>query len=67
MAPTREIAHQIHGVITSIGRFVEHLKCHLFIGGISIATDLGNLKYCHVAIGTPGLYVVLLDIIVFSL
>lgn len=54
LAPTREIAHQIHGVVTSIGQFIEGLQCHLFIGGINVATDLENLKNCHVAIGTPG-------------
>ncbi|XP_066912854.1 probable ATP-dependent RNA helicase DDX20 isoform X2 [Clytia hemisphaerica] len=54
LAPTREIAHQIHGVITHIGCFMDNLKCGLFIGGIRMDKDVEMLKNCHIAIGTPG-------------
>lgn len=57
LAPTREIAHQIHGVVTSIGGCVEGLNCGLFIGGISMKHDMESVRRCHVAIGTPGKFI----------
>ncbi|KFZ67915.1 putative ATP-dependent RNA helicase DDX20, partial [Podiceps cristatus] len=40
LAPTREIAVQIHAVITTIGIKMEGLECHVFIGG----TPLNNVS-----------------------
>ena len=54
LAPTREIAHQIHNVITAIGQEMKSLKCSLFIGGMPMQHDVENAKLCHIAIGTPG-------------
>ncbi|XP_053313556.1 probable ATP-dependent RNA helicase DDX20 [Spea bombifrons] len=54
LAPTREIAVQIHSVITSIGSRMEGLECHVFIGGTPLPQDKARLKKCHIAVGSPG-------------
>ncbi|XP_043102127.1 probable ATP-dependent RNA helicase DDX20 [Puntigrus tetrazona] len=54
LAPTREIAVQIHAVVMTIGSAMEGLECHVFIGGRPISQDKVNLKKCHIAIGSPG-------------
>ncbi|KAM9321576.1 putative ATP-dependent RNA helicase DDX20 [Gastrophryne carolinensis] len=54
LAPTREIAVQIHSVITTIGSRMEGLECHVFIGGTALQQDKAKLKKCHIAVGSPG-------------
>ncbi|XP_070464077.1 probable ATP-dependent RNA helicase DDX20 [Equus przewalskii] len=54
LAPTREIAVQIHSVITAIGIKMEGLECHVFIGGTPLSQDKTKLKKCHIAVGSPG-------------
>ncbi|KAM5256729.1 putative ATP-dependent RNA helicase DDX20 [Ctenodactylus gundi] len=54
LAPTREIAVQIHSVITAIGIKMEGLECHVFIGGTPLSQDKNRLKKCHIAVGSPG-------------
>uniref|UniRef100_A0A4W3ITW0 RNA helicase n=1 Tax=Callorhinchus milii TaxID=7868 RepID=A0A4W3ITW0_CALMI len=54
LAPTREIAVQIHSVITAIGIKIEGLECHVFIGGTPLTLDKMRLKKCHIAVGSPG-------------
>uniref|UniRef100_A0AAQ4R3G2 RNA helicase n=1 Tax=Gasterosteus aculeatus aculeatus TaxID=481459 RepID=A0AAQ4R3G2_GASAC len=54
LAPTREIAVQIHGVVMAIGCTMEGLECHVFIGGRPVSQDKAHLKRCHVAVGSPG-------------
>ncbi|NXS28676.1 DDX20 helicase, partial [Pomatostomus ruficeps] len=54
LAPTREIAVQIHAVITTIGMKMEGLQCHVFIGGTPLSQDKSRLKKCHIAVGSPG-------------
>ncbi|XP_034063383.1 probable ATP-dependent RNA helicase DDX20 [Gymnodraco acuticeps] len=54
LAPTREIAVQIHSVVMAIGCAVEGLECHVFIGGRPVSQDKTNLKKCHIAVGSPG-------------
>uniref|UniRef100_A0A4W6F5W0 RNA helicase n=1 Tax=Lates calcarifer TaxID=8187 RepID=A0A4W6F5W0_LATCA len=54
LAPTREIAVQIHSVVMAIGCAMEGLECHVFIGGRSVSQDKPHLKKCHVAVGSPG-------------
>ncbi|XP_067863781.1 probable ATP-dependent RNA helicase DDX20 [Heptranchias perlo] len=54
LAPTREIAVQIHSVITAIGIKMEALECHVFIGGTPLSLDKMRLRKCHVAVGSPG-------------
>ncbi|KAK2841203.1 hypothetical protein Q7C36_012782 [Tachysurus vachellii] len=54
LAPTREIAVQIHSVVMAIGSAMERLECHVFIGGRPVSQDKLHLKKCHIAIGSPG-------------
>ncbi|XP_019402377.1 PREDICTED: probable ATP-dependent RNA helicase DDX20 [Crocodylus porosus] len=54
LAPTREIAVQIHAVISTIGIKMEALECHVFIGGTPLNQDKIRLKKCHIAVGSPG-------------
>ncbi|NWW67051.1 DDX20 helicase, partial [Ifrita kowaldi] len=54
LAPTREIAVQIHAVITTIAMKMEGLECHVFIGGTPLSQDKSRLKKCHIAVGSPG-------------
>ncbi|XP_043932926.1 probable ATP-dependent RNA helicase DDX20 [Protopterus annectens] len=54
LAPTREIAVQIHSVICAIGVKVDGLECHAFIGGMPLSQDKARLKKCHIAVGSPG-------------
>ncbi|NXS60371.1 DDX20 helicase, partial [Brachypteracias leptosomus] len=54
LAPTREIAVQVHAVITTIGIKMEGLECHVFIGGTPLNQDKVRLKKCHIAVGSPG-------------
>ncbi|XP_067166608.1 probable ATP-dependent RNA helicase DDX20 [Apteryx mantelli] len=54
LAPTREIAVQIHAVVTAIGIKMEGLECHVFIGGTPLNQDKIRLKKCHIAVGSPG-------------
>jgi translation initiation factor 4A len=55
LAPTRELAIQIHRVISNIGTFMENLKCKLFIGGVSIDSDIKKLEQNpQIVVGTTG-------------
>ncbi|KAM9341958.1 putative ATP-dependent RNA helicase DDX20 [Pholidichthys leucotaenia] len=54
LAPTREIAVQIHSVVMAIGCAMERLECHVFIGGRPVSQDKPHLKKCHIAVGSPG-------------
>ncbi|XP_024149560.1 probable ATP-dependent RNA helicase DDX20 [Oryzias melastigma] len=54
LAPTREIAVQIHSVVMAVGCAMEGLECHVFIGGRPVSQDKSHLKKCHIAVGSPG-------------
>jgi superfamily II DNA/RNA helicase len=55
LAPTRELAIQIHDVISKIGTFIENMKCSLFIGGRSMDQDMKELeRKPQIVVGTPG-------------
>lgn len=55
MAPTRELATQIHTVLNSIGTFIENLNAKLFVGGIAMENDIKELQdRPHIVVGTPG-------------
>ncbi|KAJ6440329.1 ATP-dependent RNA helicase DBP5 [Purpureocillium lavendulum] len=51
LAPSRELARQIEGVVTAIGRFIENLKIAPAIPG---ALPRGEPVRASVIIGTPG-------------
>ncbi|CAD5115552.1 DgyrCDS4516 [Dimorphilus gyrociliatus] len=54
ICPTREIAMQGADVMRSIGKKIENLHCHTFIGGLPVQEDRKKLEACRIAIGTPG-------------
>eukprot|EP00756_Hemistasia_phaeocysticola_P052826 Hpha_TRINITY_DN28120_c0_g1::TRINITY_DN28120_c0_g1_i1::g.103252::m.103252/K13131/DDX20, GEMIN3; ATP-dependent RNA helicase DDX20 len=54
LSATREIALQINQVFKQVGRFLEGLQCHAFIGGIGKHADRNALKRCQVVVGSPG-------------
>jgi translation initiation factor 4A len=55
LAPTRELAVQIHRVVTDIGKFTDNLKCGLCIGGRSLEQDSKDLAIKpQIVVGTPG-------------
>lgn len=54
LAPTRELANQIHKVVTNLGDYLK-VKCHACIGGTDVQQDQQILKAgVHVVVGTPG-------------
>ena len=54
LAPTRELAKQIYGVVSSLGSFLE-ITCVLVVGGTEVKKNRMELKNgCHVVVGTPG-------------
>jgi len=55
LAPTRELAIQIHSVASKMGTFVENLSCAVVIGGRAIDQDVKELeKGPQIVVGTPG-------------
>jgi superfamily II DNA/RNA helicase len=56
LAPTRELAKQIHDVITGIGAMMTGLTTRLLVGGTSTADDAADLRKCvpHIIVGCPG-------------
>jgi translation initiation factor 4A len=54
LAPTRELANQIYGVVLSLSSFMD-IKVHCCVGGTAVREDMRILKEgVHVVIGTPG-------------
>jgi len=54
LAPTRELAQQIHRVVLQIGQYLK-INCHACIGGTVVREDIRVLeKGVHVVVGTPG-------------
>jgi translation initiation factor 4A len=54
LAPTRELAQQIHKVVLALGDYLK-VKCHSCIGGTSVRDDIDRLRDGqHVIVGTPG-------------
>ena len=54
LAPTRELALQIHKVITALSDFM-NIKVHACVGGTAVRDDIRTLREgVHVVVGTPG-------------
>jgi len=54
LAPTRELANQIHKVVLALGDYLK-VQCHVCIGGTSVRDDIDALRNgVHVVVGTPG-------------
>jgi len=56
LAPTRELAKQIHDVVSGLAVFMKTLKIQLLVGGTSTEQDTVTLKNetPHVIVGCPG-------------
>lgn len=56
LAPTHELAYQIHKVITQIGSFMDNLTVKTLIGGTSVQEDIKQIekKTPHIIVGTIG-------------
>jgi translation initiation factor 4A len=56
LAPTRELAKQIHDVVSGLAVFMKTLKIQLLVGGTSTDQDVSALKNetPHVIVGCPG-------------
>ena len=56
LAPTRELAKQIHDVVSGLAVFMKTFKIQLLVGGTSIEQDMTFLKTetPHVIVGCPG-------------
>tara|TARA_B110000967_G_C18897721_1_gene571991 strand:+ start:2887 stop:4023 length:1137 start_codon:yes stop_codon:yes gene_type:complete len=56
ISSTRELVMQIHGVVNSLGEFMDGLNTKLLVGGTSVADDIQSLQKCipHIVVGTPG-------------
>lgn len=54
VAPTRELAQQIHRVISQIGHYLG-VRSHACVGGTAVSEDIKVLQQgVHVVVGTPG-------------
>jgi len=54
LAPTRELAQQIHGVAEALGDRMA-LRCHVCVGGTARRDDAEKLRQGqHLVVGTPG-------------
>lgn len=54
LAPTRELASQIHKVALALGDYLQ-VKCMACIGGQSVSQDMQRLdEGVHMIVGTPG-------------
>jgi len=54
LAPTRELAQQIHKVVLALGDYLK-IRCHSCIGGTEVRDDIDRLRDGQqVIVGTPG-------------
>jgi translation initiation factor 4A len=54
LAPTRELAQQIHKVVLALGEYLK-VKVHACIGGTNVKEDEAILREgVHIVVGTPG-------------
>jgi translation initiation factor 4A len=55
LAPTRELAQQIHKVVLALGDFMDKVKVHVCIGGQNVGADREKIESgVDVIVGTPG-------------
>jgi len=54
LSPTRELAQQMHKVVSHIGDFLR-VRCHACVGGTRVSIDRDELtRGVHIVVGTPG-------------
>jgi translation initiation factor 4A len=56
IAPTQELARQIHSVVNKLGSFMDGLRTQLLVGGTSVQGDIDKLRNAppHVVVGCSG-------------
>lgn len=55
LAPTRELANQIHDVLEALGQYIKGLSTRACIGGTSVREDMSALRAgVDIVVGTPG-------------
>jgi translation initiation factor 4A len=55
MAPTRELAQQIHKVSTYLGDYMSNVSSHACVGGTAVRDDIRALQTgVQLVVGTPG-------------
>lgn len=59
IAPTRELANQIHGVFLQIGKHYQNLKCALFIGGTDVKDNCDVFEKSGAQVTTKARLVVM--------
>lgn len=60
IAPTRELAQQIHDAVVMLGR-ATRLRCALIHGGVAINPQIAALKRADIVVGCPGRMLDLID------
>jgi len=54
LAPTRELAQQIHKVLNALGDYMK-VTCHACVGGTLVKQDMATLREgAQIVVGTPG-------------
>ncbi|CAD7943910.1 unnamed protein product [Amoebophrya sp. A25] len=54
LAPTRELANQIHMVVKNFSMYMQ-IESHVCTGGTDVKSDVDRLNNgCHIIVGTPG-------------
>ncbi len=56
IAPTQELARQIHNVVNTFGTFMDGLRTQLLVGGTSVQGDIDKLRNSppHIVVGCSG-------------
>jgi len=56
IAPTQELARQIHNVVNKLGSFMDGLRTQLLVGGTSVQGDIDRLRNAppHIVVGCSG-------------
>ena len=56
IAPTQELARQIHNVVNKLGSFMDGLRTQLLVGGTSVQGDIDKLRNAppHIVVGCSG-------------
>ena len=66
IAPTRELALQIHSVITSLSLHIPKLHIALCIGGMNMSESNSKIKRTQIIIGTPGRVIKMIELGIIS-
>ena len=56
LLPTRELAFQVHDVLSQLSKFIKNISHYLLVGGTSVNENISYLKKNtpHIIVGCPG-------------